>query len=212
MTDTPVSTGLAGLVVEVKDVEAKLAALESAPIPALAPQTENAQGPVPVPPTPSPTPASAPPVVVAAPPVAAQMVISDEPIAAPPDAVPVPAASAVAIHSPALDALAAKEQARITQLENEKNAFYQAVLKAREQGIPPKIITQPVPPQIAEQTRLEMEAGRAAVAKAAEAQGRRIIVPPGVSTEPTMTPVFRPGDYVPDQKKGQGNVSGTSLT
>ena len=41
MTDTPVSTGLAGLVVEVKDVEAKLAALETVPTPVPATHSES---------------------------------------------------------------------------------------------------------------------------------------------------------------------------
>lgn len=199
--EAPYSTGLAAVAAEVKDVEAKLAALESAPIPVPAPPT-----------TPSPTPASAPPVAVAVPSAAASMVISDEPIPTPPDAVPVPPAPSPSIQSPALDAAAAKEQARITLLENEKNAFYMAILAARKQGLPPALVTQPVAPHIVNQTQQEMAAGAAQVAKNAEAQGRRIITPTALPTDGTMTPVFRPPEYVPDQRKGQGNVSGTPLS
>jgi hypothetical protein len=204
MTDTPVSTGLAAVAAEVKDVEAKLAALESAPSPA--PATPSAPSPAP---TPAPT-VAAP--TTPAPAVAQTMIISNEPIPTPPDAVPVPPVVTAPIHSPALDAAAAAEQARQTKLENEKNAFYQAILKARTQGVPPPIVAQPVAPHIVTQTELEKAAGAAAVAKAAEAQGRRIIPPTALPTDGTMTPVFRPPEYVPDQRKGQGNVSGTPLS
>jgi hypothetical protein len=57
-----------------------------------------------------------------------------------------------------------------------------------------------------EQTRLEMEAGRAAVAKHAAAQAHR---PAPVRNDPregNTTTVFRPDDYVPDPRKGQGLV------
>ena len=197
MTDeAPYSTGLAAVAAEVKDVEAKLAALESA------------QPAAPAPTLPPPATAPTPPPSS----TASAMVISNEPIPAPPDAVPVPAAPSPPIVSSALDAAAAKEQARITQLENEKNAFYQAILAARKQGIPPALITQPVPEHIKTQTQQEMAAGAAQVAKNAEAQGRRIIAPTALPTDGTMTPVFRPPEYVPDQRKGQGNVSGTPLS
>lgn len=197
MTDeAPYSTGLAAVAAEVKDVEAKLAVLESA------------QPAAPAPTLPPPATAPTPPPSS----TASAMVISNEPIPAPPDAIPVPAAPSAPIKSSALDAAAAKEQARITQLENEKNAFYQAILAARKQGIPPALITQPVPEHIKTQTQQEMAAGAAQVAKNAEAQGRRIIVPTALPTDGTMTPVFRPPEYVPDQRKGQGNVSGTPLS
>ncbi len=199
MTDeTPQPTGLADLVAEVKNVEAKLEAMEAAPTPAPA---------IPLAPIPAPIPPPIPPVV----PTPTAMVISNDPIPVPADAVPVPAASKAPIQSSALDAAAAQEQARITQLENEKNAFYQAVLAARKQGVPPAIVTQPVPERIRAQTELEQAAGAAAVAAHAAAQGRRII-PASPTTEGTTTPVFRPADYVPDQRKGQGNVTSTTLT
>ena len=122
-----------------------------------------------------------------------------------------PAAPSPPVQSSALDAAAQAEQARVRQLENEKNAFYQAVLAARHQGIPPAVVTQPVPARIASQTELEKAAGAAAVAAHAAAQGRRIVPATALPTDGTMTPVFRPGDFVPNQRKGQGNVSGTVL-
>ena len=143
--------------------------------------------------------------------VAPAMVISNEPIPVPADAVPLPAAAPTApIQSPALDALA-KEEARVAALEAEKQAFYKRIADARAAGIPAPIITQPVPPRIMAQTQAEMAAGAAQVAKHAAEMGKRII-PVTLPTDGTMTPVFRPGDYVPDQKKGQGNVTSTPLT
>ena len=231
MTDTPVPTGLAGLVAEAKDVEQKIEALLT-PAPASAPAAPNASSPSTAPaetpssPPPSPSSTATAPAVAPEPipptPVVAEsaasptanvssMVISDEPIAAPPDAVPVPAAPSPPVQSSALDAAAQAEQARVRQLENEKNAFYQAVLAARHQGIPPAVVTQPVPARIASQTELEKAAGAAAVAAHAAAQGRRIVPATALPTDGTMTPVFRPGDYVPDQKRGQGNVASTSV-
>jgi hypothetical protein len=268
MTDTPITTGLASLVAEAKDVETKLEALLT-PTPVSAAPSASLSSPPPVepvlspsqlgalqgtalptitgtdpgPPVPpgtplppnivtdpgppvlsqtAPAPAAAPaatsltPAAVASAEnqtlAASSMVISNEPIAAPPDAIPVPAAPAAPIQSSALDAAAAIEQARITKLENEKNAFYQAVLDARKQGIPPAIVTPPIPERIRTQTELEKAAGAAAVAVHAAAQGRRIIQATALPTDGTMTPVFRPDDFVPDQRKGQGNVTSTILT
>jgi hypothetical protein len=227
MTDTPVPTGLAGLVAEAKDVETKLEALltpapvtvaQSAPLSSPSPAAPASSPSISTDPAPAAVPASIPPTPVAVesaaspPSAASSMVISDVPIAAPPDAIPVPAAPAAPIQSSALDAAAAKEQARVTQLENEKNAFYKAVLEARQQNVPAAIVVPPIPERILAQTELEKAAGAAAVAAHAAAQGRRIIAATALPTDGTMTPVFRPADFVPDQKKGQGNVSGTPLT
>lgn len=65
--------------------------------------------------------------------------------------------------------------------------------------------TQPVAPRVAEQTRLEMEAGKAAVAKHAQAQAHRAPRPP---EPPTSVPIFRPEDYVPNHS--QGNIQATT--
>lgn len=83
--------------------------------------------------------------------------------------------------------------------------FVQKVRAAnRSEAVEPK--PQPVPDRIAEQTRLEMQAGQRmnehhANLRFNAPKARKIDRPEG-----TMTPVFRPADYVPDLKKGQGNV------
>jgi hypothetical protein len=223
-----VSTGLAGLVAEAKDVEAKLEAMVAAPTPVLAVPPTPILVPIPdtppvtPPPVPPPTvtaPTTPPPVTTAAPSPASAtipaMVISDEPIPVPADAVPIPAvAPAAPIQSPQLAALA-KEEARVADLEAQKQAFYQRVRDAKQAGLPKALVPQPIPERILAQTQAEMAAGAAAVAAHAEAQGRRIIpvqvARPGI-VEPTTSPVFRPDNYVPDQKKGQGNVTSTPLT
>jgi hypothetical protein len=73
----------------------------------------------------------------------------------------------------------------------------------------PKPYTPPaVPERIAEQTRLEMEAGRRRVEEFAALEASRPKRAP--QTDGSMTPVFRPEDFVPNQKKGQGNLAGAS--
>jgi len=65
--------------------------------------------------------------------------------------------------------------------------------------VPPE--PQPVPPAIAEKTRLEMEEGRLRNKLAAEAK----IVRP-VHKDPSAgqtTPVYRPADFVPNMNQGQ---------
>ena len=205
-----VQTGLSGLVAEVKDVEAKLAALAAAPPPAPAQPPEAPAEPI-TPPIPVPNPVPVPDAPHPA------MVISDEPIPVPADAVPVPtAAPTEPIVSPALDAAVVKEAARVAQLEADKQGFYDRIRAARESGKPAPVVTQPVPERIRQQTLEEMEAGRVQVAKNA---AQRAIPPmatfvakrPGLEIPGSMSPVHRPNDYIPDQKKGQGNVTNTVL-
>ncbi len=69
---------------------------------------------------------------------------------------------------------------------------------------------QPIAPRIQEQTNAEMAAGRAAVAKADEHYSRH--GRPQAPDQPEGTvAVFRPDDYVPDIKKGQGILSTQSI-
>lgn len=186
MTDTPETpqaTGLASLTAEVKDVEAKLEHLaEEAAAPA---PTVN----IPDPPTT----------------VAPTTVVSDEPI-------PVPQAAPPPPPKPAQDhpTLSAEEK-RLAALEAEKQAFYDRVRAARDANTPPEPKPQPVPERIRLQTEQEMEAGRAAIEKHAAARAALQPQPAPSPTEGTMTPVHRPNDYVPDQRKGQGNIVGTVL-
>src|SRR6185369_14227841 len=61
------------------------------------------------------------------------------------------------------------ELERLAALDKKKRDFTEAVLAARQPKTPVNVV-QPVAPRILEQTRLEMEAGRAAVAKAEAAK------------------------------------------
>lgn len=91
--------------------------------------------------------------------------------------------------------------------ENQKRNFVQQVLAARTQP-PEPVYDAPVAPRIIEQTNAELEAGRALVAKNEQLQAARR--PPQAEPEGSK-PVFRPADYVPDQKKGQGNTQARTL-
>jgi hypothetical protein len=78
----------------------------------------------------------------------------------------------------------------------------------------PEHIPPQVPPAIVEQTRLEMEAGRKRMMEFANAEIERQEMHERNKrdkwADKGSTPVFRPDDYVPDQKKGQGNITATS--
>ena len=100
-----------------------------------------------------------------------------------------------------------KEDQLHAESDNLKRDFLQRVAAARAPEIKP--YTPPaVPPRIAEQTRLEMEAGRQRVAEFAEQQASR--PRPAPQQDGSMTPVFRPEDYVPNQKKGEGLIASAS--
>lgn len=94
--------------------------------------------------------------------------------------------------------------------ENEKEDFRARILEARRAPAPRPPETAAVAPRVLKQTEAERAAGRARVALNAEAQASRRPVQPNKG-DGTMTTVFRPAEYVPDQKKGQGNVGGTVL-
>jgi hypothetical protein len=82
-------------------------------------------------------------------------------------------------------------------------------MQAQRNPVVVPYVTPAVPPQIAENTRLEMEAGRKRVAEFEALEAAR----PKRAPDPTQggsVAVFRPGDYVPDQKQGQGLVAGNS--
>ena len=87
--------------------------------------------------------------------------------------------------------------------DNIKADFVRKVMEARAKAAEPPPPPQPVAPAIAEQTKAEQEAGRQAVARHAEQA--RIHRRPAPEPQ-TSTAVFRPADYVPDQRKGQGYI------
>lgn len=95
--------------------------------------------------------------------------------------------------------------------------FTQRVRQANRSEAPIHVPS-PLPERIAAQTQAEMAAGQKLNEHFANLQHtapkRKIIHNPklGLRTEGTSTPVFRPADYVPDQKKGQGNVGARPVT
>lgn len=90
--------------------------------------------------------------------------------------------------------------------DNLQRDFLARVAAAKEAGKPKEYTTPPIPERIAEQTRLEMEAGRRRVAEFAALEASR---PKRPGTQDTVA-VFRPADFVPDQKKGQGVIASNS--
>lgn len=93
--------------------------------------------------------------------------------------------------------------------DNAKRNFVEQVFAARNPEVKP-YVAPPIPPRIAEQTRLEMEAGRRRVADFEAQQASRPQRP--VEPDGTTTAVFRPADYVPDQQKNQGHVGARPLS
>lgn len=99
-----------------------------------------------------------------------------------------------------------KEAAR----DDTKRDFTLKVLAARAKQDQPEAAPPPLAPRIADQTNAEIAAGQKMNAHhAALAVHRPVHVPH--PTEGRSTAVFRPGDYVPDQKKGQGNIQARNL-
>jgi hypothetical protein len=100
---------------------------------------------------------------------------------------------------PLLTSRQLEELQRIAENDNTKRDFVLKVMAARKKNAEPPPAPPPVAPQIAEQTRLEIEAGRKMNAHHAALAVRR---PPPAPVKDDA--VFRPGDWVPDQLKGQG--------
>lgn len=95
------------------------------------------------------------------------------------------------------------------QAENEnKVRDFMGKLAAAKRPEDTPYVPPPIPLRIAEQTRKEMETGAARVAEFEAQQAARPRARP--ETDRSMTPVFRPADFVPDQKKGQGNLASAS--
>jgi hypothetical protein len=118
------------------------------------------------------------------------------------------------VNQPAVAAEALQQFSKETmeQAENENMArnFALSMQAARNPEVVP--YTPPaVPKAIAESTRLEMEAGRKRVAEFEEME--RLRPKPAPVQDPhagSSTAIFRPADYVPDQRKGQGNAASDS--
>ena len=100
------------------------------------------------------------------------------------------------------------EASRLEKLEIVKQDFTRRVLEARNPEVKPPS-PQPVAPRMLAQTQLEMELGAKMNTHHAELRAKGPTPRALSKNEATMTPVFRPADYVPDQKKGQGYLTGT---
>lgn len=97
--------------------------------------------------------------------------------------------------------------------DNRQRNFVHAILDARTPHQRPEYVTPPVPAGVAEQTRLEMEAGRKKVLEAEGNEAERKRVTEAHKNDKWQTQgkteaVFRPGDFVPDPRKGQGANNG----
>lgn len=141
----------------------------------------------------------------------AEPVVTETAIAAPPEAppeTPEPPKNGEPINSPALNAAAMAEARHAAENEEVKREFARKVLEARAKH-DVKIFVQPVAPRIMAQTLAEQEAGRRM--NAYHAAFHANAPQPRREDNGSMTPVFRPADYVPDQKKGQGYVEGRVL-
>lgn len=99
-----------------------------------------------------------------------------------------------------------KEAAR----EDTKRDFTLKVLAARARRDEPEQAPPPLAPRIAEQTNAEIAAGRKMNEHHASLQVHRPH-PPAENHGEKHQSVFRPGDYVPDPKKNQGNVQARNL-
>lgn len=112
---------------------------------------------------------------------------------------------------PALEISAAELRALQNEAEQEdlKRDFTRKLMALREPPQAQEVKPPPVPDRIREQTRLEMEAGRKMNEhyEALHARHGR----PRPEPETGTVSVFRPADYVPDPKKGQGNVATRNL-
>lgn len=99
--------------------------------------------------------------------------------------------------------------------DNRQRTFTHDLLAARTPQDAPAYVPPPVPAGVAAQTKAEMEAGSKRVAEFAAAEKDRKAVTAAHSrdkwAEPGSVAVFRPGDFVPDQRKGQGNVGGRAV-
>jgi hypothetical protein len=93
-----------------------------------------------------------------------------------------------------------------THSERVKREFTEKILASRIQ--PPAFVAQPPIPRMLDQTKLEMAEGKRMNAHHDALRANRPIIKPDLSTG-SMTPVFRPADYVPDPKKPVSNGART---
>jgi len=128
-------------------------------------------------------------------PVRFKMALADEEPETPPDFAPIPTASPKA-DAPKLNARDAAEEAWKSEQDEKRRDFMKRYYAAREETCSPRVVTQPVAPAVAEQTKLEMAAGAKLNEHHAALRGGRVNTPPvDVAGGAKMVPVFRPADY-----------------
>lgn len=94
--------------------------------------------------------------------------------------------------------------------EDEKFEFTRKLVEAYKPPPEQVYVQPPIAPRVVAQTNAELEAGRKIVAENEALQSQRVHrpAPPEHSGN---TEVFRPANYIPDPKKGQGNVQARTL-
>lgn len=103
----------------------------------------------------------------------------------------------------------------LAEAENMKRDFTHALLTARNPPPKPEYRPPALSDGMVKQRDLEMAAGRQRVAEFAANEEHRKRIHEAHQNDKWQNPganvsVFRPNDYVPDQKKGQGYVGGGS--
>src|SRR5262245_56041682 len=114
------------------------------------------------------------------------------------------------------DPTRSKEEAKIYSEAAEVNRehdFIKAIMAARAPVEKHVYVPPPPPPAMIEQTLLEMEAGRKRVEEFQAQEAERLAAHERHKrdkwADKGSTPVFRPPDYVPDPKKGEGVINAT---
>lgn len=126
------------------------------------------------------------------------MEVADDQPAVPADFQPVATAAPVEPAAPEkkLNARDAAEEAWKAEQDEKRADFMKRYYAAREETAFPRVMTQPVAPAVAEQTKAEMAAGAALNEHHASLRGGRVNSPPvDVAGGAKMVPVFRPADY-----------------
>ncbi|MDE2105809.1 MAG: hypothetical protein KGL39_51775 [Patescibacteria group bacterium] len=108
--------------------------------------------------------------------------------------------------APAVEELSAAEREQVER-DRKKREFHEKVMAARHPPQAAPYMPPPPPPRLRAQIDAELEAGRQAVAHHEKLKVQR---QPPAAEKPQET-VFRPADYVPDQRKGQGNLRSRTL-
>lgn len=126
------------------------------------------------------------------------MEVGDDQPEVPPDFQPIASAAPAEPAAPekTMNARDAAEEAWKAEQDEKRAEFMKRYYATRQETAFPRVITQPVAPAVAEQTKAEMAAGAALNQHHASLRGGRVNTPPvDVAGGAKMVPVFRPADY-----------------